>query len=268
LVAAGELSNTLTEGPTPALMSSGAALASPDHRLAMIGNALNSLVQATEAEFAIFYTVDGRHQKLTSEVIAAQTRALRHLEEALIRYRRRYHALDPFAPRRFATDQTRLVDSASLPDFAVLARSPYFTEYLSAFGMAGQTTMLIRCDGRIVAGVDLLRRDADPLGTGQLAFLRASQAMLEHAYDCALRAGPPGDAGQLAAAIPLTRREAEVVRLVAGGASNGEVATALTISESTVKTHLMHAFEKLNVRTRAQLIALLATERATPLAVA
>jgi len=45
--------------------------------------------------------------------------------------------------------------------------------------------------------------------------------------------------------------------LVARGASNGEVARALTISESTVKTHLLHIYEKLNVRSRTQLAAVL-----------
>lgn len=51
----------------------------------------------------------------------------------------------------------------------------------------------------------------------------------------------------------LTARETEILALVAEGLSNPGIAERLTIGESTVKTHLLHIFEKLDVsdRTRA-----------------
>lgn len=59
-------------------------------------------------------------------------------------------------------------------------------------------------------------------------------------------------------ATVLTARETEVLRLVARGHSNKQVATALGIGESTVKTHLLKVFEKLGVtdRTRAVTLAM------------
>ncbi|MBB5873773.1 DNA-binding NarL/FixJ family response regulator [Allocatelliglobosispora scoriae] len=52
-------------------------------------------------------------------------------------------------------------------------------------------------------------------------------------------------------ALPaLTPREAEVLRHVATGMSNPEIGRALHISETTVKTHLVHVFEKLGVHDR------------------
>ncbi|MEF2978886.1 response regulator transcription factor [Subtercola sp. YIM 133946] len=59
--------------------------------------------------------------------------------------------------------------------------------------------------------------------------------------------------GDRQAAPRLSTRELEVLRLVAGGSSNPEIARALFIGDATVKTHLQHAFEKLQVtdRTRA-----------------
>jgi DNA-binding NarL/FixJ family response regulator len=48
----------------------------------------------------------------------------------------------------------------------------------------------------------------------------------------------------------LTAREAEIVRFVANGMRNGEVARHLSISESTVKTHLNNIFQKLDIRDR------------------
>ena len=49
----------------------------------------------------------------------------------------------------------------------------------------------------------------------------------------------------------LSDRELEVLRLVAGGASNKEAAARLFISEATIKTHLLHIYGKLGVRDRA-----------------
>ena len=52
----------------------------------------------------------------------------------------------------------------------------------------------------------------------------------------------------------LSKRELEVLRLVAAGATNREAARTLFISETTVKTHLLHLFEKLGVRDRASAV--------------
>lgn len=54
----------------------------------------------------------------------------------------------------------------------------------------------------------------------------------------------------------LSQREQEIVRLIASGLSNKEVANRLTITEATVKAHLTHIFRKLLLRGRGQLAAL------------
>jgi DNA-binding NarL/FixJ family response regulator len=54
----------------------------------------------------------------------------------------------------------------------------------------------------------------------------------------------------------LTRRELDVVRQVADGARNAEIAERLFISEATVKTHLNHVLAKTGCRDRAALVAL------------
>ncbi len=51
---------------------------------------------------------------------------------------------------------------------------------------------------------------------------------------------------------PLTHREAQIVRMLAAGLTNAEIAHRLWLSPHTVRTHLEHAYSKLGVHTRVQ----------------
>jgi PAS domain S-box-containing protein len=54
---------------------------------------------------------------------------------------------------------------------------------------------------------------------------------------------------------PLTRREAQVIRLIADGLDTAEIADTLQVSPNTVRSHVRNAMSKLGARTRAQLVA-------------
>lgn len=54
--------------------------------------------------------------------------------------------------------------------------------------------------------------------------------------------------------LGLTQKEIEVLSLLADGGSNGEIAETLFVSTSTVKTHLIHIYQKLEVSRRTEAI--------------
>ena len=65
-------------------------------------------------------------------------------------------------------------------------------------------------------------------------------------------------------AIGLTPRELEILGLIAGGLSNREIASALFVSENTVKTHSSRLFDKLGAKRRTQAVQIGQSEGLIP----
>ncbi|TCC27088.1 response regulator [Kribbella speibonae] len=97
-----------------------------------------------------------------------------------------------------------------------------------------------------------LTKDADAESIGRaLQAAAAGQSIVDADVQRLLIEGTPKpvvDTG-------LTPRETEVLRLIAEGLSNTEIARHLVVSEATVKTHINHLFAKAHLRDRAQAVA-------------
>jgi DNA-binding NarL/FixJ family response regulator len=97
------------------------------------------------------------------------------------------------------------------------------------------------------ASAEEIRRAIDAVVQGEAAIDPAVQHHVVNAV-ATTTSSPKGTA------LPdgLTRREVEVLALIAEGLANAEIAERLFIGEATVKSHINHIFNKTGVRDRAQ----------------
>jgi DNA-binding NarL/FixJ family response regulator len=86
-------------------------------------------------------------------------------------------------------------------------------------------------------------------GDAQLA-----PAVTKRLLDQVARRLPAAVARDSRALADLTEREREVLRLLAAGMSNAEIAAALVVSEATVKSHVSNVLQKLGLRDRVQAV--------------
>ena len=138
----------------------------------------------------------------------------------------------------------------ALPDVRVLMLTSFGTrdEVLAAL-MAGASGFLLK-------------------NTGREELLRAVRAVAagESLLDPAVTAGVTDRLVELAGQAedpriaPLSEREREVLRLVAQGQTNKEIAESLVISAATARNHVSHILEKLGMRSRTEAAALVAAE--------
>jgi DNA-binding NarL/FixJ family response regulator len=150
--------------------------------------------------------------------------------------------LDIRMPRKSGMDVAREIQREKLPTRVVLLTAELDErEFLEAIrlGVKGivlkemAPQMLLRCIRKVHSGEQWME-------------LRSTKQALERM----LRR----EAGAREVAAILTAQEMTIVRMIAGGLRNREIADKLHISEGTVKTHLHNIYEKLNVDSRLALL--------------
>ncbi|GEA87917.1 response regulator transcription factor [Cellulomonas cellasea] len=159
--------------------------------------------------------------------------------------------MDVRMPRVNGIEATRSI-VATYPDVRVLILTTFdLDEYAFAALRAGASGFLLKD-----AAPDDLVTAVRTIASGDAVVSpRVTRRMLEMFADRMPEAGDDPDAVHPRLA-DLTPREIEVLRCVADGDSNAEIAERLFLSEATVKTHIGRILAKLAVRDRVQAVVL------------
>jgi DNA-binding NarL/FixJ family response regulator len=154
--------------------------------------------------------------------------------------------MDVRMPRMDGIEATRRIMAAGIPTRVVVLTTFDLDEYVYEAVRAGASGFLLKD----IAPVDLVHA-VGVVARGDALLAPALTRRLLDRYVARPLPGTRPDA--LAAA---TEREVEVLRLVAQGRSNAEVAAELYLSEATVKTYVSRLLAKLGLRDRVQLTVL------------
>jgi len=129
------------------------------------------------------------------------------------------------------------------------------TELLRALRKAGETAPALLMTANGERGMNEAAREAGAQGTvlktGKAEELLLALRLVADGADSFDHRHPKRPSGE----GPLSTREREVLALVAGGATNREVAATLGLGDETVKTLLARTFAKLGVRKRAEAVS-------------
>ena len=234
--------------PEPTFSNHAEALAAPEAGERLKAHALSALTAVAPVTSAWYVGVDRRHR--SAQAMVLQSGRLPADPEGLwYRYLSAVVEDDPFTAARVKDLGATVL---ALKDFEPESSATY-RAFLAEHGLADRADVYLFHAGTIVGQFALLRGpDLPPFGPADLVALRRMQPLLEHAFACTLDPELPELRPALAES-GLSEREMDVAELVARGATNGEIARSLHISEATVKTHLTRVYSKVGVRTRTQL---------------
>ncbi|TDD86979.1 response regulator transcription factor [Actinomadura rubrisoli] len=157
--------------------------------------------------------------------------------------------MDLRMPRMDGVEATRRIREAH-PDVEVVVLTTYADdESIFAALRAGARGYLTKD-----AGAEEIARAVAAVRGGAAQLDPAVQRRLVEAVATGEPRGRQDRPGRDGLPDGLTRREAEVLALIAAGRSNAEIAGDLFISEATVKTHINNLFAKAGLRDRAQAV--------------
>jgi DNA-binding NarL/FixJ family response regulator len=151
--------------------------------------------------------------------------------------------MDIRMPSMDGVEATRRIASSGIPTRVLVLTTFDLDEYVYSALRAGASGFLLKD-----ASAERLLRAVRQVAAGETSWAPSVMDRLLSTY---LR-GP--DPGAVEAVRSLTDREREVLRGVAAGLSNDQVARKLHLSVTTVKTHLARVFTKVGARDRAQAV--------------
>ncbi|WP_121062611.1 helix-turn-helix transcriptional regulator [Chachezhania antarctica] len=166
----------------------------------------------------------------------------------IARYEAWFQYRDPITDRLRALARPALIEEV-MP-YEDLHRTEFYTDFLARDGLSHGINLFLVDDGCDLGDFRLWRGHRAPeFGARELGLLSALEPFLKTALRRRTGEGST-----------LTPREADVVRLVARGCTDRDIARLLEISHGTVRTHLGRAMAKEGCANRSELAALYAAQ--------
>jgi DNA-binding CsgD family transcriptional regulator len=147
----------------------------------------------------------------------------------------------------------RLVEEMACAD---VADATAYRSFSSHFGIGDMVEFFFRRGDRIVAGMSVMWRDGSRIPENAMGMALKMHDYMEFNLLRDVGFGPASTSLGMTR-YGLTAREQDVVELLCCGRTNREIGDCLQISLATVKTHLLHIFEKLGVENRSAVVALI-----------
>ena len=169
------------------------------------------------------------------------------------------HQIDPLHVRRVAANPNAVVRMDEAPGYMPSKELVEYTQFMRRYDIIDNIDLILRHNNEIKAGLSVMWTSCDR-GPTTVDFRLAEdlQPYIQfNLFDLPL-AVPVEQQDRAIDGLHLTPRETDVAKLICAGRTNADIAACLGIGVSTVKTHLIHVFEKIGVESRSGLVARLA----------
>lgn len=177
-------------------------------------------------------------------------------EEVVEEYHEYFREIDPLNPDKFQETNEQIVCIDEEISFEKLQKTRFYRQFMRPNNFRYTVDMFLRREGEIVAVISMLRDDSmSAFSEGELELLRSLQPFMEYTLNSVYLPKRTAERTSLQKKYKLTPRELDVVELIIAGSSNKGISNELNLSLSTVKTHLLHIFQKIDVVSRADLLS-------------
>lgn len=197
----------------------------------------------------VFYSVD-QNKNLHNFVCS------RVPSDFLKTYIREMHAHDPLHVRQIENEQQPVVKMNDAVRYAPESEVSIYRRFLDAFHVENTIELIFQRDRQIYAGISVMWTSDDVLPTEEQFHLADTlHPFISFNLQEVFPRSKANNERKANAVLHLTQREAEVARLLCCGRTNADIAECLGIGLATVKTHVLHIFDKAGVENRAGLVS-------------
>ncbi|WP_019531360.1 helix-turn-helix transcriptional regulator [Dasania marina] len=207
---------------------------------------INSLI---EINAAVFFLVDPdlQHKGVVRYNLSSATES---------DYQKKFAHLDPLSPDNFHHSTDLVITLDSQISEQQLQQTEYYQQFMLPNKHRYVADILLRQSNRIIAVISVIRAPcSENFTAAELALLNKLQPFFEYALNAVYMPKRVAERQSLQEKYQLTLREVDVLELIIAGFSNKLIARELMVELPTIKTHLIHIYQKTAVTTRGELLA-------------